>query len=293
MKTLVLSSAAAADSTPAAPGSPDSVGSLRQFLTVLHRCNPVLSGAGWLHVALLAGALLLLPFDDRMVTGLNVWFKPLKFAVSDLIYLWTLGWLLAHLPAAAQRTVRYISWGVAVSMVVEILVIFLQAARGTTSHFNVGTPLDGILFGVMGLFIMLNTALLFWALGLMLRHRPVGSTAYVWGMRLGLIVFLAGSAIGGSMISHLGHTIGGADGGAGLPGLGWSTRYGDLRAAHFLGLHALQVLPLFGWLLTRYFPHLAVQGQRLGILSFTLLYTSGVAWLYWHALQGLPLWHVS
>ena len=146
MKTLTLPFRSAQSSAAATPAT-DSVGSLRQLLTVLHRCNPVLSGSGWLHVPLVVLALALLPFDDRQVLGLNVWFKPLKFAVSDIIYLWTLAWLLADLPAAAQRSVRVISWGVGVSIVVEIVVIFLQAARGIRSHFNVGNPLDGLLFG--------------------------------------------------------------------------------------------------------------------------------------------------
>ncbi|PJJ61218.1 hypothetical protein [Hymenobacter chitinivorans] len=290
MKTLVLSSSL---STSSLAPTPVTGGPLRQWLTVLHRVNPVLSGAGWVHVPLVVLALALLPFDDRVVLGLNVWLKPLKFALSDIIYLWSLGWLLADLPAPAQRSVRRISWGVAVSILVEIGVIYLQAARGTTSHFNVASPLDGLLFSLMGVFIMLNTGLLSWALVLSLRHRPFGSVSYVWGLRLGLGLFLVGSAVGGAMIHHLGHTFGGADGGPGLPGLGWSTRHGDLRAAHFLGLHALQALPLFGWLLTRYFPGLRHRTQLLGILSFALLYSAIIAWLYVHALQGLPFWKLS
>ncbi|UOQ52547.1 hypothetical protein [Hymenobacter cellulosivorans] len=288
MKMLTLS----AQLSPATT-SPESMGPVRQWLTVLHRSNPVLSGAGWLHVPLVVLALVLLPFDERVVLGLNVWLKPLKFALSDIIYLWTLGWLLADLPAGAQRAVRRISWGVAISILVEIVVIFLQAARGTTSHFNVASPLDGLLFSLMGIFIMLNTGLLLWALVLTLRYRPFGPTAYVWGMRLGLGLFLVGSAVGGAMIHHLGHTVGGTDGGPGLPGLGWSTRHGDLRAAHFLGLHALQALPLFGWLLARYFPQLQNRGQLLGMLGFSLLYTAAIVWLYLHALQGLPFWKLS
>ena len=47
------------------------------------------------------------------------------------------------------------------------------------------------------------------------------------------------------------HTVGAPDGRAGLPGVGWSREHGDLRIPHFLGLHALQFLPLLAVVLGR------------------------------------------
>ena len=258
---------------------------LSTFLRVLHRANPVLSATGWLQVALAALALLLLPLDTRLVTGVLVWTKPLKFALSVGAYVWTLGWLLADLPAVAQRSVRRLSRGVAVSMVVEIGVIFIQASRGTTSHYNNASLFDGVLFGLMGVFIMLNTALAGWALYLVWRHRPHGPAGYVWGLRLGLLVFLVGSLVGGTMIHLNQHTVGAPDGGPGLPGIGWSTRAGDLRTAHFLGLHALQALPLLGWWLSRRRPRRAVLLTWVG----AALYVGAVAALYVLAMAGQPL----
>ena len=281
MKTVLLSAANFSPLGPAAAAGP-----VRAALRVLHRVNPALSGTGWLNVALAALALVLLLVDHRLIAGAPAWLKPLKFSLSIVAFAWTLGWLLADLPAPAQRSVQVLSWGVALSMLVEQAVIFAQAARGTTSHYNASTPLNALLFGLMGLFIVVNTLLTAWALYLAWRYQPHGPAGYVWGLRLGLLLFLVGSVLGGIMIHNMQHTVGAPDGGPGLPGLGWSTRAGDLRAAHFLGMHALQALPLLGWALSRALPQQAVALTWTG----TALYAGAVAGLLLLALAGRPLW---
>lgn len=282
MKTPLLPSDTFRAPVAAAPLSGTVWGALRG----LHRANPLLSATGWLNVALAGLALVLLPLDHRLVAGALVWLKPLKFALSVIAFAWTLGWLLADLPAAAQRSVQLISGGVALSMLVEQAMIFTQAARGTTSHYNNSTVLNSVLFGLMGLFILVNTLLTIWALYLAWRYRPVGPAGYVWGLRLGLLVFVVGSVLGGFMIQHQQHTVGAPDGGPGLPGLGWSTRAGDLRAAHFLGMHALQVLPLLGWALSQWRPRQAAGLTWAG----AALYAAAVAGLFGLAMAGRPLW---
>ncbi|MDO7848099.1 hypothetical protein Q5H92_17165 [Hymenobacter sp. M29] len=271
-------------SAPAPAGSV--FASVGTALRTLHRANPVLAWTGWVNVALAVLALALLLIDHRLITGAPAWMKPLKFALSILAFAWTLGWLLADLPPAAQRAVQLLSWGVAVSMVVEQGVIFVQAARGTTSHYNASSALNGVLFGLMGIFILVNTLMTAWALWLVWRHPLPGPASYAWGVRLGLLLFLVGSVLGGMMIHHNQHTVGAPDGGPGLPGLGWSTRAGDLRIAHFLGMHALQVLPLLGWAASRWVPRGAVPLTWTG----AALYAAAVGGLFALALAGRPLW---
>ena len=72
------------------------------------------------------------------------------------IYTLTLAWVFTYLPEWT-RTRRVVGWITAVTLVLEIVIIDVQAWRGTTSHFNVGTPFDGVLFTIMGLAIVVQT----------------------------------------------------------------------------------------------------------------------------------------
>ncbi|HEV2688591.1 MAG TPA: hypothetical protein VGV35_08560, partial [Bryobacteraceae bacterium] len=204
----------------------DRMKALRElWLRELYRANPVLAITGWLHWALLAVLIAVYPFDSRTILGISLWIKPMKFAVSLAIYVWTLAWYLRYL-RGHERAVRIISWGVAASAVTEIFCITLQAARGTTSHYNVAIPLDATVFNIMGIMIALNSVLVAWALVLFCREQPAISKAYLWGIRLGLALFLLAGVQGGVMIGHGAHTVGAPDGGPGLPFVNWSTKHG-------------------------------------------------------------------
>ena len=257
-----------------------------QWLRELYQANPVLAITGWCHWALLAVLIALYPFDSRAILGISPWIKPMKFSISIAIYVWTLAWYLRYL-SGRRRLVTIISWGVSVSMFTEILCITLQAARGTTSHFNVATPFDATIFGVMGGMIGVNALLVFVTWLLLSTSSPPIPRAYLWGIRLGLIVFLLASAEGVFIVIHGAHTVGAPDGGPGLPFVNWSRQHGDLRAAHFAGMHALQILPLFGYWLSR--SRRPESSQVSYTAAFSFLYLSLIGLLFWIALQGRPL----
>ena len=126
------------------------------------------------------------------------------------------------------------------------------------------------------------------AAALLLRERSLDRTL-ASGIRGGLAAAVVGMAEAGLMLANRAHTVGAPDGGPGLPVMGWSTEHGDLRIAHFVGIHGLQAVPLLAWVLLRYAPTLTEQARvwLVRVATTGLLALVGV--LAWQAERGLPL----
>jgi len=200
--------------------------------------------------------------DPRQITGMDAWAKPLKFSLSILLYSVTWAWLIAHLPRW-RRIAHAAGTVVAVALIVEQVLIVGAAAAGTTSHFNVSSPLASAVWGVMAISITtLYVCTFVTTIAVFFLRLSTRSTTLA--VRAGAVIALAGMGLAylmtGPTAAQLAdfrgiagaHTVGLADGGHGLPVLGWSTVGGDLRIPHFVGMHALQLLPLLavllGWL---------------------------------------------
>ncbi|WP_115944132.1 hypothetical protein [Amycolatopsis thermalba] len=249
-----------------------------------------------------------LALDDRVLLGAPIWLKPLKFAISIAVYCVTWAWLLTLL-RRGQRLAAGVSTAIAVIVVVEYAIIVLQVVRGRASHFNAATAFDAALFAIMGVSIAaLWTGTL--VLTILLLRTEIADPAARWAIRLGAVVSLAGIGLGALMVGPTeeqsrslrdgtfegligAHSVGVADGGPGMPLTGWSTTGGDLRIPHFVGMHALQVLPLFALLLTvlaRRFARLEsglVRARLVAVAGFG--YAGVVALVTWQALRGQPL----
>lgn len=215
--------------------------------------------AALLNVGMLGIALVGLFVDPRIVTDAPVWLKPAKFATSVPFFLVFLAWMMNDVPPTRglRRALSLISW----ILTIEVALIFVQAARGTTSHFNVDTPLDAAIFSTMGSGIAIVWLCSMFVLWVHWRA-PAPDRTLAIAFRIGLALNILGAGVGWRMttpsagqVAAIGrgdrprvagaHTVGGKDGGAGLPITRWSTAHGDLRAPHFVGMHALQILPLF------------------------------------------------
>lgn len=244
-------------------------------MTALHkifRRNRLLAWFGFVNFALLLLFLLFSLVDSRELLGINLWIKPMKFAISIGIFSWTMAWFTGYMPQL--RKVKTISWVIVVAMSLEILIIAGQSLRGETSHFNITSALNITLFNTMGAAIVINTLMVFWAF-LLFRKVNTLTEGYKLGIQLGMLIFVIASFQGFVMVAQMSHTVGAPDGQEGIFFLNWAKKYGDLRIAHFLGLHALQLIPLFAW-------YFAPQ-KKLLVWIFAMVYFMFSVGAFWFA----------
>ena len=261
--------------------------------------RPLMTVAGLMLVSTIV-CLVGLLVDPRQVTGLDVWAKPLKFSLSILLYSVTWAWLIAHLPRW-RRTAHVAGTVIAVALIVEQALILGAAAAGTTSHFNVSTPLATGIWAAMAVSItVLYVCTFLTTIAVFFLRLPTASTTFA--VRAGAVIALVGMGLAYLMTGPTpqqlddfqgiagAHTVGLPDGGPGLPLLGWSTVGGDLRIPHFVGMHALQLLPLFAILLGwagRHWRALADDRVRLRlVIVAAVVYAGTVALVTGQALAG-------
>lgn len=221
--------------------------------------------------------------DERTLRGVSVWVKPMKFMLSVALLALTTAWFAAHLSPQARRSRSFtmLVWTLIATGAFEVGYITLQASLGQPSHYNVSDALHGALYTLMGGAAIALTATQPWLAFLIWRHgRPGVASAYTLSVLLGLVLTFA-----------LGATVGIMLGGGqppvteGLPVLGWSRTGGDLRVAHFIGIHAGQALPLIGFVLATRRVRAATAGVWAAALVWTLLWAATLT----QAIQGRPL----
>ncbi|MFD3572236.1 hypothetical protein, partial [Streptomyces sp. NPDC058667] len=242
--------------------------------------------------------------DDRVLVGAPIWAKPLKFSVSFVAYALSLAWMLSLLPRG-----RLAGWWagtvVAVASACEMVLITLQVIRGEQSHFNQATPFDNTVFQLMG-----GTVVVLWlgtlAIAVLLLRTRILDCAMAWAVRLSSLIALAGAAVGFLMVRPTpeqlavddspvvgAHAVGVPDGGPSMPLTGWADTGGDLRVAHFFGMHALQLLPLLLLVLAALAPRFARLADERVRLRLTLTASAAYAAMFtlltWQALRGQAL----
>ncbi|MGX9966952.1 hypothetical protein ACVFYP_26755 [Roseomonas sp. F4] len=255
---------------------------MRALVAELHRRQPVLAWAGWVALLCLLLSLAAMAVDPRQIHGVSVWTKPAKFAASFIPWFWTLAWAWGVLAPAARRgaLAGLVLWGTLAASLFEQGWISFRAAAGLPSHFA-DDPFGQVMFTLMGLGATVLVALAA-LLGLLVLARGDAAQPRPWRLAVGLGLVVAGvlGGVTGFAMGGAGSALVGGSGTPGFPPFFWSRDGGDLRVAHFLAIHAMQLVPGF-WLLTRTgsWPVGVVAAGWSG-LSVTAL---------WLALAGVPL----
>jgi hypothetical protein len=218
-------------------------------------------------------------FSPVKVRSVNAWYKPCKFALSIGIFSWTMAWFTWYLQLPGE--IIWYNWVIVITLGFELVYITLQAARGQLSHYNVSSPLYTaltVLMAVAALIATLHTGYI----GILFctKALPALPNYYLLAIRMGIIFFVVFALEGALMGARGSHTIGGPESGDGLPLLGWSRKFGDARIAHFVGMHALQVLPLLAFYLLKDIRYTLFLGAVYGIMAILILV---------QALNGKPL----
>lgn len=248
---------------------------LRTFAAELFRRHSLLAGYAVTALALGLACLLATHIDPRRIGEVSVWLKPAKFFLSIAVFVATTAWFFGYLRPERRRSVLA---GAIVAVLLatstfELAWITFQGARGEASHFNFSTPFTSRMYALMGVAaVLLSATTLPLAWEIARRPLPGMASAYRLSVVLGLVLtFLLGAAAGG-LISRNGGAAVGAHASS-IPILQWNQIGGDLRVAHFLGIHAQQALPFIGWLIVLAGirrPHAAVLAAALGYSALTL-----------------------
>jgi hypothetical protein len=190
--------------------------------------------------------------DQRTITALPAWAKPTKFAISVLIFAVT--W-------SVRRRVYQV-------MAISIAVLFFATLYLVAALFRARDNDPARTFAIRA-----------------------GGVLAIVGMAIGQLMTdptRAQIAAGGTIVGA--HTVGIPDGGPGLPLLGWSSVAGDLRIGHFVGMHALQVIPLVLIALELIAPRVPLLRDapvRLRLVAVTSVgYAGLIALVTWQALRG-------
>lgn len=258
------------------PGSASNTKSMVPvFLQTLGKRNPALFYFGWVCLAasLVTGVCFLLDAPG------SVWIRPTRFLFSTTIFVWTIAWLLDTLHE--QKKLMLFNLAMILILLFENGYTVVFAIHESSTHNHISPELDAWMIRMMELgvgIISLWTAYFTWLF--FTRPLPDIKRHYLWGIRFGLLFFVVFSLSGNLMAVLPGWNVASPDGGSGLPFVNWKQQSAGLRAAHFLGIHALQVLPLMGYYISR---------RSIITIIFSVVYFLAVLAVLMQALLQQPL----
>jgi hypothetical protein len=217
--------------------------------------------------------------DARTLREVGIWVKPMKFMAATALFAWTTVWLtdIANSDLAHGQAYQGISTLLVITSLFEVIYITYQASQVQASHYNTNDPWHAFMFGLMAIAAVGLTASQAWLAWEIWQARGTGPlTATTWGVIIGLTLTFVLSTLSGFMLG--GHQ---PPAGSGMPLVGWHL-YKDIRPAHFLGVHAQQLIPLWGILVDRFLGNYATTALSAGCSLYVVVW----GFLTWASLSS-------
>ncbi len=258
------------------------------FFSSLAIKDRLLSRLGWLLVLAAPVFAAIGLMDPHTAFNVSPWIKPIKFSISFATFTWTVALFLTavRIPGWQRRLVRRVMVS---SIVAEMLCLAAQAWRNVP--VGSGDFTDYLLQQGTTIMVSLNTLVTVWLMLVFCGKRErikLADYAQIIAIRLSIAIFLVGNAVGGYMLARGAHTVGATDGGPGLPFVNWSTVGGDLRIAHFIAIHAIQIVPLFAYILWQMTPRPAIRQRSLAVYAVAALVVLAVGGTFLQAMAAQP-----
>lgn len=265
--------------------SPSAVSGFFSSLDVKDR---LLARLGWLLMLAIPVFATAGMMNPHTALSLSPWIKPIKFSMSFATFVWTTSLFLTALriPAWQRRLARQV---IASSVAAEMMCLAAQAWRNVSVGH--GDFTDSLIAQGTTAMVSINTLVTVWLLCIFFGKRErikLADYAQIVAIRLSIAIFLVGNAVGGYMLARGSHTVGAADGGPGLPFINWSTIGGDLRIAHFIAIHAIQIVPLFAWILWQMTPRPTATQRRIAVYAIAAVVMLAVGGTFLQAIMAQP-----
>lgn len=255
---------------------------MMSFINELRERNETLFYFGFICLIVSILFLILTKTSTTQVYGVNAWYKPFKFAFSTLTFSWAMAWYCYYLP---DFNIKLFNWSTIIFLGFEIIYIAIQASRGQLSHYNLSSGFYSAMYSLMALAATLVTLYTAYVGFLFFKNSFEESPVYyIWAIRLGIVIFVIFSFEGFIMGSRLNHSVGALNDNSNWLIVGWSKTVGDLRVSHFIGMHALQVLPLLSYYILKNSKLTIAIALLYGLIALTTLI---------QALQGKPLFKAN
>ena len=200
--------------------------------------------------------------------------KAISFGEAFGLTAVSLAWFLTFVPK--KRVIWWILSSIyAVATFVEVFLVTMQIWRGVPSHFNFSTPFDTMVFSLMGISIGLHAPLILGVLLCSVFFLKAPSI-FRWTITSGMLLLVISLVFGIVMIMNNSNTIG---------------LLGQMKVPHALALHAAQVLPLLGLLLS--FTNLSETKRTRFVIVGVLSYSALVGITAFQAFNGHPIVDLS